>query len=827
MEDSNEPFSLSLLLKKAGITEELKLKKLEFFLNYSEVTENTLSQVTKEELEKWESKFKAELREDESLKKEFYEFVGKEVRFVLGATAGAIAKAASEWGKKENSNSWESLINLSYSKYKILPPSDYIFCNREEDIESIIGCCVKNLVLRSLPSTEQGNWKPTLITLPQMFGSGKTTLASYFIDQIQSSSKFDEKLSQIIEQNCDQLKFSFEQKKKIFEKIKTKSIVIPVDSRLFGNLSSYDYTIFLRGSILSVLLTIFPDDVEYWKNRSTKISLGEILNFFGNKYDKFLFVLLDEFDYYRNSYPSIQSDNDEIIAKRYYDIWRLLDVALRQCDCTFICCGRSSILFSIDRGIYPKLISPGVSYCILLKPLKLCHVEEWLKKEKFQNVENLASLIIKKTAGIPRLVYYSISYLKYLKSNNIFTNDLFEESFHSYLRSEKQAEPEIKPWLSFSQQQLVMYTEFIRWSIFQIPLNKSTQVSSYLLNLNQKDNKNEKKITLLELCSLYNLYVSPLPNYEDLFVVIFPSLLLEILTKEQQSQFSPLVNKWIFASQNIAFECSTEGQLLESLGRIGLLARLREQLQAEKNQTMSQKFPFLEGTLLAGKICPSTILCKRWPTMVQAKGSGGAKPVEEMTEEKKKEWKAKIEAYFNGSSNSVHVNILDWEKLFPYMQKDTLYFPESMSSSSDLFLSLDNSILAFQWKNVDKFTMQQLVAEINKSILGCPKNYLFTLVVASRAINDDITSNKEAKQIIWKGLDNSEKCLAYYFKNNSNIIYGYNLSENVDVVVLTTEGLTMLLGEQNMMLIQNNNFEKYLNFSRNQLLRDLDLFTMK
>jgi len=100
MEDSNEPFSLSLLLKKAGVTEETDLKSCEFFLQYFEVTENLLSQVTKEELEKWESKFDAKLREDESLKKEFYEFVGKEVRFVLGATAGAIAKAASEWGKK-------------------------------------------------------------------------------------------------------------------------------------------------------------------------------------------------------------------------------------------------------------------------------------------------------------------------------------------------------------------------------------------------------------------------------------------------------------------------------------------------------------------------------------------------------------------------------------------------------------------------------------------------------------------------------------------------------------------------------------------------------
>jgi len=115
MEDSNKPFSLSLLLKKAGVTEETDLKSCEFFLQYFEVTENLLSQVTKEELEKWESKFDAKLREDESLKKEFYEFVGKEVRFVLGATAGAIAKAASEWSKKELTREFSGLSIVGYT----------------------------------------------------------------------------------------------------------------------------------------------------------------------------------------------------------------------------------------------------------------------------------------------------------------------------------------------------------------------------------------------------------------------------------------------------------------------------------------------------------------------------------------------------------------------------------------------------------------------------------------------------------------------------------------------------------------------------------------
>jgi len=100
MEDSNEPFSLSLLLKKAGLIEELKLKKLEFFLQYFEVTENSLPQVTEERLKEWANEFNTHLLNYENIKNSYFQSTGQLPPFVLGASAGAIAKAASEWGKK-------------------------------------------------------------------------------------------------------------------------------------------------------------------------------------------------------------------------------------------------------------------------------------------------------------------------------------------------------------------------------------------------------------------------------------------------------------------------------------------------------------------------------------------------------------------------------------------------------------------------------------------------------------------------------------------------------------------------------------------------------
>jgi len=85
------------------------LKKLEFFLNYSEVTENTLSQVTKEELKEWAKEFDAKLRENEKFFKKYISSLGlvydpeEDYSFSLGLNASAIAKAASDWSKKGNS----------------------------------------------------------------------------------------------------------------------------------------------------------------------------------------------------------------------------------------------------------------------------------------------------------------------------------------------------------------------------------------------------------------------------------------------------------------------------------------------------------------------------------------------------------------------------------------------------------------------------------------------------------------------------------------------------------------------------------------------------
>jgi len=110
MEDSNEPFSLSLLLKKAGVTEETDLKSCEFFLRYNNVTENLLSQVTEERLEKWAKEFNDLLQKNEFLRKDYLDLTGdKYCNLSLGATAGAIAKAASDWSKKELTREFSGL----------------------------------------------------------------------------------------------------------------------------------------------------------------------------------------------------------------------------------------------------------------------------------------------------------------------------------------------------------------------------------------------------------------------------------------------------------------------------------------------------------------------------------------------------------------------------------------------------------------------------------------------------------------------------------------------------------------------------------------------
>ena len=61
---------------------------------------------------------------------------------------------------------------------------DDIFENREKDIETIAESCVKNFLSIISPQTRASDYKPILLIISQMLGSGKTGLGAAFMREI-------------------------------------------------------------------------------------------------------------------------------------------------------------------------------------------------------------------------------------------------------------------------------------------------------------------------------------------------------------------------------------------------------------------------------------------------------------------------------------------------------------------------------------------------------------------------------------------------------------------------------------------------------------------
>jgi len=259
---------------------------------------------------------------------------------------------------------------------------------------------------------------------------------------------------------------------------------------------------------------------------------------------------------------------------------------------------------------------------------------------------------------------------------------------------------------------------------------------------------------------------------------------------------------------------------LEILGARALIARFGEHLGFEKTQLFSQKLPFLKGTLIANEICPEKIHATRWPKMVELQGA--AKSSDRMSDTEVMEWKKKIQQFFDGViSSSININMMDWSSLFEYLLPDVLYIPAPQSRSADAFLTIgEKCMLLFQWKNVDKFSITDLVDEIKKVVQGVPPTRSATFVIGSRTVGDDICKNVAATPVT---SETDGRIVAHHFKHNSTIKYGgfeQKLPAMVDVIVLSPDiGLPFLLGESNASLLKPQNYKEILETISNKAMK--------
>jgi hypothetical protein len=244
-----------------------------------------------------------------------------------------------------------------------------------------------------------------------MWGSGKTWLGSYFLDQLSKHKRV-----------CDKLKKDYGE---VAVNRLLNAYYVLIDFRTCLNTTVHlDMEEFLKAQLIRHLLHLDEtcDSRELLKSLEQDwkyLTISSIVDQFSKHYSRALFLHFDEIDLLlSNIAPALTADTPPLVSvNRLYKFWKFLTPALY--DSMVYCSGRTSLLYALGRHLYEDkgITSPlSQSRCILLKPLKfrqilsLAHAARPdLNDEKCRR---LAEQILFYTRGIPRLVGYAIDYVR-------------------------------------------------------------------------------------------------------------------------------------------------------------------------------------------------------------------------------------------------------------------------------------------------------------------------------------------------------------------------------------------------------------------------------
>ena len=250
-----------------------------------------------------------------------------------------------------------------------------------------------------------------------MWGSGKTWLGSYFIDQLSKHKLVCDKLRKYYGAEVDKV---------------LNAYYVLIDFRTCLNTEVHlEMEEFLKAQIIrhllwldemrdsSQLLRSFEEDWEH-------LTIASIIAQFSKHYGRPLFLHWDEIDLLlSNIAPAITADSQPLLAiTRLYSFWTYLTPVLF--DTMVYCSGRTSLLYALGRHFYESkgITSPlSQSQCILLQPFKFHHILKLVCTARPDLPEKqrrrLAEQIFFHTKGIPRLVGYAIDYIR--MTNSIFS----------------------------------------------------------------------------------------------------------------------------------------------------------------------------------------------------------------------------------------------------------------------------------------------------------------------------------------------------------------------------------------------------------------------
>lgn len=280
-----------------------------------------------------------------------------------------------------------------------------------------------NYIVLKVLGSSQNTYKLYLISTAQMWGSGKTWLGKYFLNQLNTIS-----LEEINNNVLEYLPIVANQSQLVIEGYnalkQARYVYINLKFIRMNNL-----VMLIFRSLLGVDSSLAQTAINELNMK--ELDLSDILSWFSKKLNcAHFFFHFDEID-------SIFGAN--VSTEPLYEIWNNALHPLILSGHFVYCSGRTSLLLSI--GMTGTRNSPGKNRCLLLDTLKEHHIDEILHEmfdQRFWNIDsesrrNLAKSIFNLTAGVPRLVQYACDFL-FIRNNDLKT---FEERFFNYILNTK------------------------------------------------------------------------------------------------------------------------------------------------------------------------------------------------------------------------------------------------------------------------------------------------------------------------------------------------------------------------------------------------------
>jgi len=624
---------------------------------------------------------------------------------------------------------------------------------------------VENIRISKLPSSFSSQDKPALEVTAQMFGSGKSFLGLNFLTSLKSSQ-----FSNIV--NDIRIKYPEELK------ILIACIHIEVDMRSVTVDDNYSS---LKVSLVGSILSSLPNTkaVQTFKNWILNQNLSLSFKMLFNQLEVItgykIFLQLDDID---GMWKNV-SESEQV--KKYYHLrTNVLDDIIRTGTSVYIT-GRSSILYSIGRGLYRKknLYSPTLCFQRILDPLEITHIHQLLKNNKklcdLPNLEEKAEVIKKRTAGIPRFIEHAISILE---------DNPHDELGKTLLdRLDKLAPIELVPYYSLSDEMKDVYIELARIALLKVPIDLSLPVPpSVIFPSHDKD----YTITTRDCIQLLNLYIMNIreENFvEEKYVyLVFPEVQLEALAKdknvkEHHKRRLPFLS---ILYKSLPFKFWQTGEPFEECVIEAIYHRLILTIFSIPNLLYGEAYSFL-----------STSFMSKEPLVYDLKALKGKFPKFSSQEKTKKSTIKKFskgifdvelqQCFLDTSGKDMEVYSDYKEYVLNKAQNGVIYVSARASSAADVYIKAKCCYLGFQFKwGKQPFGHKDLISEITSAILSLHMPFVF--VIVAQHLTNQFLSNQDGCPVL-KDKEKHELGIIYNHTGKNSTIEKYTIPPHVQVII--------------------------------------------